>query len=190
MEVKSNSSILFLGILITKVDSKLKTQVYRKPIDNGSLLHFQSLVDNRHKNCFVNTMVDLAYCLISYSEAFSTECKKRRCMFSKLCYPISFVESTIQKFSQDQTKNQVPLTANENEHPPGYSKIPYKDQTSADKVLRDLNSLSCKSNVNVKAVFNTSKELDEILSTRERKPPIVNNQHTVLSIFFSVACAM
>ena len=87
-------------------------------------------------------------------------------MFSKLCYPISFVELTIQKFSQEQTKNQ----GNKNEHLPVYLEIPYKNQTSADRVQRDLNSLtfSCKTSVNIKAVF-TSKELDEILSTKEKK---------------------
>ena len=99
-------------------------------------------------------------------------------MFSKLCYPISLVESTIKKFSQDQTKNQVPLTANENERSPVYLKIPYKDQTSANKVRRNLNSLSCKINVNIKAVL-TSKKLAEILSTKKKKTPIVNNQRIV-----------
>ena len=71
-------------------------------------------------------MVDRAYRLSSSSEAFSTEYQKLRCMLPKLW---------------DQTKNQLSLTATKNERPPVYfKKILYKDQTSADKFRRELDS--------------------------------------------------
>ena len=43
--------------------------------------------------------------------------------FRPICYPIALIESTIQKFSQDQTKNQASLSANENERPAVYLKF-------------------------------------------------------------------
>lgn len=164
MEVEINNSIPFLGMLITKVDGKLETQVYGTPADNELLLHFQSHVDSKSKKCLVNTVVDRAYRLSSSAEGFSIECEKLRRMFSKPFYPIALVELTIRRFSQDQTKNKAPLTAYENKPSPAHLNIQYGDQTTADRIRRDLNSLNCKNNVNVKALFASNK-LGEILST-------------------------
>ena len=61
MELEHEGSIPFLGSLITRCGNTLKTEVYRKPIDTGLLLHFQSHVDNRYKKGLVNMMIDRAY---------------------------------------------------------------------------------------------------------------------------------
>ena len=49
-------------------------------------------------------MVNRAYRLSSTKEGFAKECNKLRTMFSKLRYPKTLVDSTINKFSQEPDK--------------------------------------------------------------------------------------
>ena len=104
MELEHDGSIPFLGTVLTRCGSTLTTEVYRKPADTGLLLHFQSHVDSRYKKGLVNTTVNRAYRLSSTKEGFAKECNKLRTMFSKLRYPKTLVDSTINKFSQEPDK--------------------------------------------------------------------------------------
>ena len=108
MEFEHEGSIPFLGTLITRCGNKLTTEVYRKPTDTGLLLHFDSHVDNRYKNGLAHTMVDRAYRLSSFQEAFSKECDKLRTIFSKLRYPNTLVNSTIERVRKELTKSRSP----------------------------------------------------------------------------------
>ena len=85
MEVESNNSIPFLGMHITKFDGKLETQVYRKPTNNGLLLHFPSLVDNRYKKYLVNTKVVCILCQDLGSLCHSSEDWYQFCCFMVIC---------------------------------------------------------------------------------------------------------
>ena len=49
-------------------------------------------------------MVNRAYRLSSTTEGFAQECNKLRTMFSKLRYPKTFFDSSINKFSQEPDK--------------------------------------------------------------------------------------
>ena len=109
MELEHDGSIPFLGTVLTRCGSgTLTTEVYRKPTDTGLLLHFQSHVDSRNKKGLVNTMVNRAYRLSSIKEGFAKECNKLRnklrTMFSKLRYPKTLVDSSINKFRQEPDK--------------------------------------------------------------------------------------
>ena len=177
MEFEHEGSIPFLGTLITRCGNKLTTEVYRKPTDTGLLLHFDSHVDNRYKNGLVHTMVDGAYRLSSSQEAFSKECDKLRTIFSKLRYPNTLVNSTIERVKKGTDKEPHAVTLSE---PSVYIKLPFKDQRSANHVRREIHSLGSMINVNVKPVF-TSRKLSQTLSVKENKPPIVNTQCVVYS---------
>ena len=168
---------------LTRCGGTLTTEVYRKPTDTGLLIHFQSHVDSRYKKGLDNTMVNRAYCLCSTKEGFVKECNKLRTMFSKLCYPKTFVDSTIYKFIQepDNEIHTVPSA-----DPSVYTVLPFKDQRSADRVRKDIYSLGTKIDVNVKPVF-TSRKLSQTLSAKENKPPIVNTQ-CVLYLFQCDLC--
>ena len=151
------------------------TEVYRKPTDTGLLLHFQSHVDSRYKKGLVNTMVNRAYRLSSTKEGFAKECNKLRTMFSKLRYPKTLVDSSINKFRQEPDKeiHTVPSA-----DPSVYIVLPFKDKRSGDRVRKDTYSLGARIDVNVKPVF-TSRKLTQTLSVKENKPPIVNTQCVV-----------
>ena len=175
MELEHDGSIPFLGTVLTRCGGTLTTEVYRKPTDAGLLLHFQSHVDSRYKKGLVNTMVNRAYRLSSTKEGFAKECNKLRTIFSKLRYPKTLVDSTINKFSQEPDKeiHTVPSV-----DPSVYIVLPFKDQRSADRVRKDIYSLGAKIDVNVKPVF-TSRKLSQTLSVKENKLPIVNTQCVV-----------
>ena len=175
MEIEHDGFIPFLGTVLTRCGGTLTTEVYRKPTDTGLLLHFQSHVDGRYKKGLVNTMVNRAYRLSSTKEGFAKECNKLRTIFSKLRYPKTLVDSSINRFSQEPDKeiHTVPSA-----DPSVYIVLPFKDQRSADRVRKDIYSLGAKIDVNVKPVF-TSRKLSQTLSVKENKPPVVNTQCVV-----------
>ncbi|CAH3178247.1 unnamed protein product [Porites evermanni] len=122
-------------------------------------------------------MVNRAYRLSSTKEDFAKECNKLRTMFSKLRYPKTLVDSTINKFivhkEPDKEIHTVPSV-----DPSVYIVLPIKDQRSADRARKHIYSLGAKIDVNVKSVF-TSRKLSQTLSVKENKPPIVNTQCVV-----------
>ena len=56
--------------------------------------------------------------------------------------------------------------------------LPFKDQKSANSVKREMQNLSAKIGVQIKPAFQ-SKKISQVLSPKEKKPPIVNNQCVV-----------
>jgi len=56
--------------------------------------------------------------------------------------------------------------------------LPFKDQKSANSVKREMQNLSAKIGVQIKPVFQ-SKKISQVLSPKEMKPSIVNNQCVV-----------
>ena len=120
-------------------------------------------------------MVNRADRLSSTKESFAKECNKLRTFFSKLRYPKTLVDSTINKISREPDKeiHTVPSA-----DASVYIVLPFKDQRSADRVPKDIYSLGAKIDVNVKPVF-TSRKLTETLSVKENKPSIVNTQCVV-----------
>ena len=159
-----------------RIIAQLTTEVYRKPTDTGlQLLHFQSQVDSRYKKGLVNTMVNQAYRLSSTKQGFAKECNRLRTMFSKLRYPKTLVDSTINKFSQEPDKeiHTVPSAA-----PSVYIVLSFKDQQLTDRVRKDIYSLRAKNDVNVKPVF-TKRNVSQTLGVKENKSPIVNTQCVV-----------
>ena len=151
---KIDGSIPFLVTVLTRCDGTLTTEVYRKPTDTGLLLQFQGHVDSRYKKGLVNTMVNHAYRLSSTKGGFAKECNKLRTMISKLRYPKTLVDSSINKFRQEPDKE---IHAVPSADPSVYIVLPFKDQRSADRVRKDTYSLGAKIDVNVKPVFTSRK---------------------------------
>ena len=56
--------------------------------------------------------------------------------------------------------------------------LPFKDQKSANSVKREMQNLSAKIGVQIKPVFQ-SKKISQVLSPKEKKPPIVNNSEAL-----------
>ena len=70
IELAADNKIPFTGIEIIKNGIELETRVYRKPINTGLLLHFQTHVDKHYRTRLLKTMLHRAYALSSRTEAF------------------------------------------------------------------------------------------------------------------------
>ena len=103
IELAADNKIPFTGIEIIKNGIELETRVYRKPINTGLLLHFQTHVDKHYRTRLLKTMLQRAYALSSRKEAFNEERAKLRPIFCLLDYPIGLINSTINIFVQNIT---------------------------------------------------------------------------------------
>ena len=178
MELPVDNKISFIGIEIINNRTKIDTQVYRKPTNTGLLLHFQSHTDKRYKDCLLKTMIHRAYALSSTTEAFDQECTRLRSIFTRLDYPLAMINSIITKTIQSVSFG----TREKNKEDSSVVRVilPFKDQTSANAVRRQMRDLSHKIGTTLQPVF-TSRKLEQDLKPREIKPPIVNQQCVVYS---------
>ena len=180
MEIANNNILPFLGMELEKSDCKLKTRVYKKPTDTGLLLHFQSHVDNKYKRALLVTMLNRAYRLSSDWQAFDVEVNRLANVFSHLNYPGSLIQSTIRTFVDKKVTKHSDQEQDEKKEKeiPIRIILPFKDQTSAQAVKKQLHDLSNKIRKEVLPVF-TSRKIGEQVKSREPKPPIVNQQSVV-----------
>ena len=122
-------------------------------------------------------MINRAYRLSSTPNAFSDECDKLRTSFLNLDYPVNLINSLINEFLHNIDNISAP-----DETSDGTSNIvvplPFKDQKSANSVKREMQNLSAKIGVQIKPVFQ-SKKISQVLSPKEKKPPIVNCKQSV-----------
>ena len=185
MELPVDNKISFIGIEIIKNRTKIDTQVYRKPTNTGLLLHFQSHTDKRYKDCLLKTMIHRAYAQSSTTEAFDQECTRLRSIFTRLDYPFTMINSIITKIIQSLSFG----TREKNKEDSSVVRVilPFKDQTSANAVRRQMRDLSHKIGTTLQPVF-TSRKLEQDLKPREIKPPIVNQQCVVYS--FTCICVI
>ena len=180
MELASDNKLPFIGMEILKKGHKLETSVYRKPTNTGLLLHHQSHVDKRYKELLIKTMVNRAFHLSSTWECFMTECDRLKLMFKNLKYPESLINSTISHFvTSMMTKDPLmPPQLPVNEDTVHRVVLPFKDQTSADAVKKQLSNLSKKIDHTLQPVFK-SRKIGEDLKMCEPKPPQINQQCVV-----------
>ena len=104
---------------------------------------------------------------------FNEECAKLRSIFSRLDYPISLVNATINIFilSKSEKKigdgNTIRIV------------LPFKDQIAANAVRRQLRDLSRKICVTLQPIFVSKKIGTRSYKPKEIKPSIVNRQCVV-----------
>ena len=133
------------------------------------------LTDIHSKGCLLTTMVHRAHRLLSTPAAFADECSKLCFIFLNLDYPFNLINSSsINKFLHDIDNIDAPKNASD-DTPSVMIQLPFKDQNSANSVERQMHNLSANTGVLIKPVFQ-SKEIGQVLSLREKKPPIVSNQ--------------
>ena len=60
MELPTENTLPFLGMVLRKDSQNITTSVYVKPTNTGLLLHYNSHVDNRYKKSLIITMLDRA----------------------------------------------------------------------------------------------------------------------------------
>ena len=105
---------------------------------------------------------------------------KLRTTFLNLDYPGHLINSSINEFLHNIDNISAPDEASH-----GTSNIvvplPFKDQKSANSVKREMQNLSAKIGVQIKPVLQ-SKKISQVLSPKEKKSPVVNNQCVVYKV--------
>ena len=179
METECNGMLPFLGIQLLNRSPQIETKVYVKPTNSGLLLHYQSHVDHRYKKGLLRTMLDRAHRLSSSWTHFSDECDRLKTVFSRLKYPKHLVNSTIKSFVDSKVcDQQQPLSPSQETDDTIRVVLPFNDQISADIVRKQLKDLSLKVHTTIQPVF-VSRKIEQELSVKETKPPIVNQQCVV-----------
>ena len=87
MELPTENTLPFLGMVLRKDSQNITTSVYVKPTNTGLLLHYNSHVDNRYKKSLIIIMLDRSFKLLSNWSLFHEECIRLKTLFLLLAYP-------------------------------------------------------------------------------------------------------
>ena len=176
MEIESNGMVpFFLGTQLLNRSSHVENKVHVKLTNTGLLLHYKSHLDVRYKRALLRPTFDRAFRLSSNWSYFSEECDRLKLLFSQLKYPDKLINSTISRFIATKATEQPvssPAAVSDSSDPVRVI-LPFKDQSSADIVRRQLQDLSRKIHTTVSPVF-VSQKIGRDLKMREAKPPLVN----------------
>ena len=105
MELPTENTLPFLGMVLRKDSQSITTSEYVKPTITRVLLHYNSHVDNRYKKSLIITMLDRALKLSSNWSLFHEECCRLKTLFLQLAYPERLIHSMISNFI---TSKQTP----------------------------------------------------------------------------------
>lgn len=97
-EVEINKKIPFLDIMVTRSPESLSTTVYRKPTNSNECLNYNSLCPNSYKNSVIRYFLHRAHAVTSSWELFHLEVQRIRQVLVNNNFPISIIDSQIQKF--------------------------------------------------------------------------------------------
>lgn len=122
-------------------------------------------------------MVHRADALSSTTEAFDQECTRLRDIFTRLDYPIHFINSTINKIVQNIEIHEI--GRNIEDGSAIRISLPSKDQTSANAVRRQMRDLSHKFGTTLQKVFLSKKIEQDLKPNLEIEPQIVNQLFVV-----------
>ena len=106
-------------------------------------------------------------------------------MFTRLKYPQHFINTTARYFVASKAEGSQPIPALR-DSPTVRIVLPFKDQTSADPVHKQLKDLSQKIDTVIQPIC-VSNKIQQELKIQEKKPPIVN-PHCVVYKFQCDLC--
>jgi len=104
MELSTDNTLPFLGMVLKKSGQSITILVYVKPTNAGLLLHYNSCVDNGYNKSFI-TMLDQAFNLSSNWSLFHEECICLKTLFLQLAHPEHLIHSMNSNFV---TSKQTP----------------------------------------------------------------------------------
>ena len=186
MEIAAEGSLPFLGAMISNINGKIETEVYHKPTDSGLLLHFESHVDEKYKRALLQTLLLRASRLSSKDEYFQAECNKLRKIFLELKYPLSSINFYISKSTKARAESGLDLPVASRSPNDINIVLPFKDQTSANSLKKQMADLSNKIGQTIRPVF-TSRKIENELRVCEEKPALLSRQ-CVVYIFECDSC--
>ena len=177
MELPTENTLPFLGMVLRKDSQNITTSVYVKPTNTGLLLHYNSHVDNRYKKSLIITKLDRAFKLSSNWSLFHEECIRLKTLFLQLAYPEHLIHSMISNFIASKQTRTPPRNSTSDQQSVRIV-LPFKEQNSADSVRKQLKDLGKLLNIDLCPVF-ISRKVGQDLKHKEIKPALINEQSVV-----------
>ena len=156
MELPTENTLPFLGMVLRKDSQNITTSVYVKPTNTGLLLHYNSHVDNRYKKSLIIAMLDRAFKLSSNWSLFHEECIRLKTLFLQLAYPEHLIHSMISNFITSKQTPTPPRNSTSDQQSVRIV-LPFKEQKSADSVRKQLKDLGKLLNIDLCPVFISRK---------------------------------
>ena len=187
MEIADSNMLPFLGMIIETNGSELVTSVYRKPTNNGLLLHFQSHVDMRYKKSLIKTMLHWACHLSPSWKSVVRECGYLKGMFFSLGCPEKLIDATVTLFLNSALVEKDRVQKNNAMSEGNIVRVilPFKDQRSADE--KSSKTLAATSAIQYKRYSRVQKLASNFKFRRGNHPSLAGN---VLYINLNVICAI
>ena len=163
METVCNGMLPFLGVQLLNRSPQIEKLWCWKPTNSSPLLRNQSHVDNRYKKDLLRTTLDGAHRLSSSWSHFFGECDRLKTVFSRLKYPKHRV--SLAPPSKVSLTRRLVTSSSFCHHPNDRwhgSKLPFRDQISADIVRKQLKDLSLKVHTAIQPVFVSRKIEQEL----------------------------
>ena len=157
-KIKTNNSLPFLDVLVTKSNNKFITSVYRKPIFTGQYIHWNSFGSKQRKTNLINTLRHRAL-KICFKSTLKHELENIHSILVKNGYPEFFIDSRISKklLHFQQSTKEGPKKY------PIYLKLPWIGENSLKferKIKLSINN--CFGAVQPRVVFSTRRILPAI----------------------------
>ena len=168
-ELEVDNSLPFLDVLITKVDNRFQTGIYRKPTFTGLGSNYFSCDSFLFKINSIQTLVYRAYHLSSNLFNFHKEVTFLKNFFKDNSFPVLLVEKCIKKFL-----NKIYTTVQPIQTVPKkivYVSFPYLDYMTG-KLKNELVSIlnSRFPQLNVRLVFTNKNSIASLFRHKEKLP--------------------
>ena len=171
-EIESGDSLSFLDILITKVDNKFETSIFRKETFTGLGTHFLSFEPLIYKINAMKTLIYRAYHLSSDYFKFNNEIHFLKTFFHNNGFPDNMFFRCVKQFLNKQIENKpkeitVPKL-------PVYVSFPYYGYVS-QKVRSELITLVYKRfpQIDFRPIFRNDCMIGSFFKHKERLPTSV-----------------
>ena len=169
-EFEIDGVLPFLDVLVSSVNGKFVTSVYRKPTFSGVFSNFSSFIPDCFKFGLVHCLLFRSFNLCSSYAKFHEEVLSLKSVLSRNAYPMCFLDNCIGKFlnSVFRTKKSVTCSV---EKKPVFIVLPFTGVSSLH-VRNRIVSL-CKKylpQVKCRVVFRPSVRLSHLFVYKDRVP--------------------
>ena len=168
-DLETENSIPFLDVIVTRVENRLQTAVYRKPTFTGLGLNYLSFIPHLFKINAIKTLLFRCYALSSNWLNFDKEVKFLTNFFHNNGFPLDIINENIYKFLNNKFGSVPP--SNSQTTRKKYVKLPFYDHLSY--IIRNKLSNTLKSqypDIKFMFVFTNSFSISSFFKSKDSIP--------------------
>ena len=168
-EVEDNYKLIFLDIMVYRINNCFETSISRKNTFTGLGMRFDSFIPYKYKINLISCLVTRAFRICSRLCSFEEEIAYLKNYFTQNKFPINIVNKTIKStlkhlYTNSETKLTVPLKQI-------YVNIPYLGFHS-EKLKRTINSITKQffPHINLRFLYQTQNTVGMYFRFKDRLP--------------------